>query len=505
MIAEPQLAVDEIQGNILPGFGTRCLLLLGLKIEKSVEAAATLSRLAPRITTLRQMNGLREFRRNRLRAGDRGAGIDCLLLNVALAPAALKAFGLRFESIPETPFLAGMAKADLQDPQVAGQPTGWVVGDPEERSPDVFLILASDSVAIVESGAEALVHLLNAGGYRCIYRERGDRLPNNIEHFGFRDDISQPGVRGLLSARPDDYLTRRLFDAADPRAEEFARPGQPLIWPGQFLYGYPTLLDDPLVPGPIAEPPHAWMANGSYLVFRRLKQDVSEFQTFLANGAAQASTGLNRTVSPEEFAAWVVGRWPDGTPVDRSPHAPDPAVAADDERVNFFAFGTDEPDAALRIDGVPRTVPGCPADLFALRCPHFAHIRKVNPRGPTDQGPAAAFRMLRRGIPYGPLWQPGEAPGADRGLLFLAYMRSPSRQFLTVNATWANTANAPEGHGHDLLIGQVRVGSRTAERLESVAVTVTVPGPNSWVIPTGGGFYFAPARSEIAKLGSDPT
>ena len=69
MIAEPQLAVDEIQGNILPGFGTRCQLLLGLKIEKPLEVAATLSRLAPRITTLRQMQRRRRENCRRLNYG----------------------------------------------------------------------------------------------------------------------------------------------------------------------------------------------------------------------------------------------------------------------------------------------------------------------------------------------------------------------------------------------------------------------------------------------------
>jgi hypothetical protein len=33
-------------------------------------------------------------------------------------------------------------------------------------------------------------------------------------------------------------------------------------------------------------------------------------------------------------------------------------------------------------------------------------------------------------------------------------MRSQSRQFMTVNVTYANTADAPESNGHDLLICQ---------------------------------------------------
>ena len=43
------------------------------------------------------------------------------------------------------------------------------------------------------------------------------------EHFGFQDGISQPGIRGLTRPlRPNQGL-----------------PGQDLIWPGEFIYGYP--------------------------------------------------------------------------------------------------------------------------------------------------------------------------------------------------------------------------------------------------------------------------
>ena len=502
MADEPLLAVDEIQGNLLPGFGTAALELIGAKIVDAAAARAVLARLAPRVTSLRQANSLRDVRRTRLAMNLPRNGVDELLLNVAFAATALPLLGLPGANIPEDRFLVGMANTDLQDPRDAGgNPVGWAVGSRPDNSPDLLFILASDSAPHLRAGAEALDQLLAANGCRVVYSDHGGRLPNNEEHFGFRDDISQPGVHGRVGSGAEQFLTRRRFAPADPRAAEFARPGQPLVWPGQFLYGYPTLLDDPLLPGPEAVPPHEWMRNGSYLVFRRLRQDVLAFRAFVADGAAQATARLGRAVPETEFAGWVVGRWPDGTPLDRSPGGPNPAVAADDDQVNFFAYGTDEPDAEVVDGSQSRVVPGCPADLFARRCPHFAHVRKVNPRGATDQGPAAAFRMLRRGIPYGPPWQPGEAADIDRGLLFLAYMRSPSRQFMTVNGTWANTAAAPEGNGHDLLIGQSQLGPRTADRFEGTAAAdLSFAGPNGWVVPTGGGFYFAPARSVLQQL-----
>ena len=61
------------------------------------------------------------------------------------------------------------------------------------------------------------------------------------------------------------------IDPEDARALDFAKPGQPLVWPGQFLFGYPSQRDaEPASePGPEADGGYPWMADGSFLVFRR--------------------------------------------------------------------------------------------------------------------------------------------------------------------------------------------------------------------------------------------
>jgi Dyp-type peroxidase family len=503
---EPELAVDEIQGNVLPGFGTAGQILLGVKIEPSEAGAAAarrkLAALAPRVSTLRQVHTLREVRRAVARSAGTKPVLPDVLFNVVLVHAALAPLGLPADAISDGPYVGGMAHTNLQDPiNAQGDPVGWVVGATADNSPDILFILGSDDVGTLTVAADALEADLGAAGLRRVYRDLGRKLPGSAEHFGFRDDISHPGVRGRLSARPDHVLTRRYLDPADFRARTFARPGQPLLWPGQFLFGYPTQTDDPEVAGLEAIPPHPWMRHGSFLAFRRLRQDVGEFRRFAVAQAVAASTRLGRAVSADEVQAWVVGRWPDGTPVARSPGGPDAATATDEMAVNFFASVDEEPAAVVVEDGVRRTVLGCPADAGGLRCPHFAHVRKVNPRRQTDQGPATHFRMLRRGIPYGPPYDPGEPAPADRGLLFLAYMRSLEKQFLTVSATWMNSEVAPEGFGHDLLLGQARAGEREADRFEpGRSARLTAPGPNPWVIPTGGGFFFSPALSVLAGL-----
>jgi Dyp-type peroxidase family len=503
---EPELETGEIQGNILPGFGTRRLLLLGVRFGPGDSGKAAgrrwLRELAPRVTTLSQVNTLREVRRSVARATGRRPDQADVLINVALAATALAPLGLPSDRIREGPFTGGMA-GTLGDPvDENGVPVGWEIGSRPENSPDILLMVGSDSDEELSSSGELLVASLEAAEFQVVYREAGHGLEGNKEHFGFRDDISHPGVRGRLSARADHVLTRRYLDAADPRAATFARPGQPLIWPGQFLLGYATQSrDDPTLPGEKALPPHDWMMNGSYLVFRRLRQKVAAFRQFAAAQAPRVSAALGRTITPEEVQAWIVGRWPDGTPLTRSPLGPDGAVSGDDMQVNFFGIHQEEPDAIVTKDGITRSVPGAPADDHGLRCPHFAHTRKVNQRDKgTDRGPSALFRLLRRGIPYGPEYQEGEAPETDRGLLFLAYHRSPKQQFLTLNNLWMNAPDAPEGFGHDLLVGQ-SAGERFARRFEADReAELRSTAGEAWVIPTGGGFFFSPGVSVLANL-----
>jgi Dyp-type peroxidase family len=506
---EPLLAVDEIQGNIVPGFGTAALTLLGLKLDPAAGSATSARRwlrdLAPRVSTLRQVQAVREVRRAVARSTGFRPDLPDVLLNVALSFPALGAFGLPTDAITDGAFLGGMASADLQDRlDQNGVPVGWVVGADAAATPDVLLVLGSDDPAALRGAEDVLRASLNGAGMHVSYRDDGRRLPNTAEHFGFRDDISDPGVRGRLSQRADHVLTRRYFDPADPRAASHARPGQPLVWPGQFLFGYPSQVElDPLMPGPEAVPPHPWMRDGAFLAFRRLRQDVAAFRRFAAARAAAASQALGRPVSAAEVQAWIVGRWPDGTPLVREPAGPNPAVSGDDMAVNFYGFLAAEPDATVVRDGARRAVPGAPADPTGLRCPHFAHVRKVNLRDkPTDKGSSLRFRILRRGIPYGPPYVEGEAPGTDRGLLFVSYQRSLDNQFLTLNATWMNTAGAPEGFGHDLLVGQSQSGPRTAQRTfaDGNTVSLRAEAGDVWVVATGGGFFFSPATSVLAGL-----
>jgi deferrochelatase/peroxidase EfeB len=102
----------------------------------------------------------------------------------------------------------------------------------------------------------------------------------------------------------------------------------------------------------------------------------------------------------------LVGRWPSGAPIVRTPSADDTALGEDSFANNHFIFDDHTRPAELKIiPGYPGdTFPQGMADFLATVCPHFAHIRKVNPRDSiTDLGKPEdnlARTILRRGIPF---------------------------------------------------------------------------------------------------------
>jgi Dyp-type peroxidase family len=401
-----------------------------------------------------------------------------------------------------------------------------VIGGSAETDLHILLIIASDLPMLLEAEVAQLHAELRAPsiGLSLVYDECGTDLSGALaghEHFGFKDGISQPGIRGCLPEPPPAFLTPRLLDPSNPAAAWMSRPGQPLVWPGQFVFGYPT--QDafvPLLPGPDKVATPAWARNGSFLVFRRLRQDVARFRQFIQDTVAvlSATPGFH-DVTAEHFAALLVGRWPSGTPLLQSPTQDDDQLADDALGQNHFTFNT----AAPRLTLIPGTRPAgdvlgtVPGDVAGFICPRAAHIRKVNPRDvTTEQGndtDTLTRRILRRGIPFGPQLPTGSATTADaaqgnRGLLFLCYQTSIIEQFEFLCRNWMNHTAQPEANdaGHDLLVGQnaddaQRVRRCTlVRRVESQVFTTTITAPGEWVIPTGGGYFFAPSVSALRHV-----
>jgi len=519
---EPVLEVDEIQGNILPGFGSRHQVLLGLKFNEgqTADAKSWLARLVPSIATLRDVNTLRNLRRSLLRRQPAmPSAPSAPWINIAFSIGGLRLLTPDADTIRDPSFRKGMALlsgslGDPTRPDQEGHPSRWIVGGTPETTPDVLLILgAADACQLhdLAGGLRMSLAGLPASGLRVVYDQEAFVLEGEKEHFGFRDGISQVGPRGRLSDLPFHFLTRRYIDPADPRALTHGKPGQPLVWPGQFVFGYATQQDDEGGPGPMADGGPEWMRNGSFLVFRRLRQDVAAFRAFLRQQVAELVRNEPFAEMTEaRLAARLVGRWPSGAPLPRSPERDDPAMADDSFALNHFQFNAPaDPVAVLAEAGAPpRIVAGAPADAAGYLCPRFAHVRKVNPRDlPTDQGGAfhqtLTFQVLRRGIPWGDPFPQEEESVADpadgqRGLLFLCYQTSIRRQFEVLNNKWMNRQNGPQDGGHDLLVGQNRAGRECLLRIPGGEVSLKTMA--DWVIPTGGGYFFAPSVSALRSL-----
>src|SRR5205814_653340 len=114
-----------------------------------------------------------------------------------------------------------------------------------------------------------------------------------------------------------------------------------VVWPGEFIFGYPCQdAIDLFRPGIIANAGPAWGKNGSLLVLRRLKQAVAEFRNFLQSTATELSAqvpGL-ADLTPEKLGAKFLGRWSSGAPILSAPTADNVQLAQDPRASNNFRF-----------------------------------------------------------------------------------------------------------------------------------------------------------------------
>jgi len=524
---EGLLEVDDIQGNILGAFNKDHQLLVALAIHDVAAAKAWLSRVAPFISSVAEVAQFnRLFRARRRRLGHDPLGLIATWANIAFSHDGLAKLTSQADAdgVPDDAFHQGLPDraAILGDTAIGeGQPVSghWVVGG-AGRVPDILLIVASDDPAQLDRAVTQLCPGAGdlAGAPEVIWRECGQTrsdMPGH-EHFGFKDGVSQPGVRGLVSRAPDIYLTERFQVDAPAGDIAFARPGMPLIWPGEFVFGYPSNDRNNGNPVPAQALAPTWIRNGSLLVFRRLRQDVAAFNAFLRAAAASlAATPDFPGLSALRLGAMLVGRWPSGAPIARAPAQDNADLAKDPLSVNDFLFANDTPAPVFRPGAGPaKDFPRATADPLGFVCPCPAHIRKVNPRDQdSDKGDAfdtLTRRILRRGIPFGPpLPAPpgGQLPaddGVERGLHFLCYQTSIIEQFELLQSDWANSTNNPKPSGHDLVIGQTADGKRDVQLFTAAGGTQSLQTDRTFVTMTGGGYFFAPSISALQKVLAAP-
>lgn len=298
-----------------------------------------------------------------------------------------------------------------------GDPAQWVIGGPGQRPVDAIMTIAadaSDEDELIEKAVAKERERAADLGLRVLDEQRGDRLDGGRDHFGFKDNISQPGIRGFTEEAPNDPNTDRVH------------PGSLIIAAGEFLLGQPKEQRRDWRSRPPTTPD--WMRDGSFQVFRRLIQDVDAWDQSMQRESRKVG------ITKEELAAKAIGRWPSGTPLELASERHTIV-----HRPNEFDFK---------------------GDPEGLGTPRFAHIRKMNPRN-DEVFRDRAHRILRRGITFGRV-EPEHGASEPRGLLFNAYMASIEDQFEFLQRHWANDPEvpskyfqkAPEKDGSDPVIGK---------------------------------------------------
>ncbi len=219
---------------------------------------------------------------------------------------------------------------------------------------------------------------------------------------------------------------------------------------------------------------------GSYLVYRKLEQNVKKFRE-------QMRALANHLQIENDLAgAFIVGRFSDGTPVTLS-----------DKPINKTAptvtnnFNYDQ-------------------DTTAMKCPFHAHIRKTNPRGDTgriessinfddDLQTERRHRIARRAVSYGEN-NIAKEPETGSGMLFMCFQSNIENQFNFLQFRWANPNNFVQVNvGADPVIGQPQGTQKWPKQWDK-------PETQEWkfelcVNMKGGEYFFAPSISFLKNLG----
>ncbi|MGC4051099.1 MAG: Dyp-type peroxidase [Paludibaculum sp.] len=426
--------LEQLQGNILKGHGRDHTALILISLRSNPEDRAAFRAFAGKTVTSAQEQSRQSARRNE-------TGGREVFGNLFLSVWGYLKLGYPW-SVLQGAFLDPDADSGLLNWFLLGmEHTGWALADPPrtewepqyfERQDAMLLLACSDRAQLELAVADAKSEISGFG--TVLGDEWGRNLYRSgkaIEHFGFADGISQTN-----------------FFAVDPAAEGPSR----------------ILFRDALAGNELA--------FGSFLVYRKLEQNVKAFRD--AETSIATAIGLNGN-DTGRAGAMMIGRFRDGTPLVDS-HEPLGLPLPDDH----FDF-TQDPVGA--------------------RCPFHAHIRKMNP----DRNKES--RMVRRGVPYGshdPTQEGVEPPERGNGLLFLSFQRDIHVQFGEVQKRWANFVDSPKPRvGQDPLIGQGKVVTKQKWPLRwgDASAGETECEVGRLVTLKGGEYFFAPSLAFFGALG----
>lgn len=421
----PPEARADIQGFITSGFGhLPCTACLFLRFDERFTAKKWLALLRPAVTTATSWRVRSDVPKHK----------PSQALNVAFTADGLRMLGLPAGCVETFPpeFLNGIASPESSrnlDDVGDSAPARWELGGPNNEAIHALLILHTTTEPALATERERIeTNLTGFPGINVISTQIGIRPSTGKEPFGFHDGIAQPEIKGIKGTGVET---------------------------GEFILGYkneygfnslgPVLqsADDPLKLLPDSSNPYLkgqrdFGLNGTFVVYRKLEQDVAGFWQFMQS-EAQRRLGQPDPLFMVRLAAKMIGRWPSGAPLTLSPDCDDHALRESDD----FLYAQIDP--------------------VGHGCPFGAHIRRSNPRDqllpaapPESLHMTARHRILRRGKPYGkPLFdlsvldrttdvqglraildlKPDQQP---RGIHFLGLNASLKSQFEFVQQVWAN-------------------------------------------------------------------
>ena len=523
-----QLDLHDIQGNVLKTYArqdfTYARYIL-FAIKTPAMGRQFVRNLLPLVTTAAPW----------ARPGDDGEKMPKpgATTNIAFSYHGLKRIGLPERSLHSFPeeFSMGMReRGEILGDTGSSAPSYWdAVWNSKDHRVDIWLsINGQTKPALEERYAKIRSILANTnGGVIQLCGHRGENGAENLpfqdagarrdskgeptrkEHFGYVDGISNPFFEGTLT--DPSYVT----GAGKPTRKSPESPdGWAPLKTGEFILGH----RDEAQELPKAPIPRYLSYNGSYLVYRKLHQNVGSFNRYIEEKGKDLPDGS------EEVAAKFAGRWRNGAPItsystkkeaDRflaEVAAAKKAVAAAANQVARAAAKLEYAKLASKFVGF-----NYQNDLAGGRCPISAHMRRANPRGALEFGVKGAFetpgalinrrRILRRGLPYGESDESSNDDG-NHGIIFMSIGASIERQFEFVQQQWINYGNDfKTANDKDPLVGshEMAAGKGTGRMIFPAE-----PGSNKapyfcsgiprFVETRGGGYFFLPSLTALRMI-----
>ncbi len=438
--------LDQLQPNILKAHVRNHLAVLLMSFTDEVDAREYLCDVHTHMKSAKQH--LREVEAYKTDKRKRGTPY----VGVALSFEGYAALGIPASRRPsDRSFRRGMG--DPATRQALGDPSPSTWDEPYRTPIHAIVLIGDGREAQMRSTRAKVLHdkpdsVILLGEETGLYQRNKDN--DGIEHFGYVDGRSQP-----------------LFLEQDLEEERATTDGT-TVWEPAF----------PLQQILVHDPGGDRNAYGSYLVFRKLEQNVQRFKE------EEERLGEDLRLAGEDSeraGALLVGRFEDGTPVTLQGEA-----GAHHPVMNDFTYASDGE---------------------GMKCPFYAHTRKVNPRNDETR----SHLMARRGQTYGQRAddpndekvEPNRRPTGGVGLLFMAFNSNIAEQFEYTQRELANEVGEGDTAGVDQIIGQSRRGRiRSAKRWAGDPnKDLRTSNPVSQAVTMKGGEYlFAPSLRFLERL-----